>query len=149
MEEESRFPTSRQGQVRRGPKGDPSHKHSKSQRRKKRSTSSGKDRCESQGDAETSESGSHPWMGETGQGDWTEDESSTFHQSETEGGVEGLPGRMDRGWEEVSSFATMVWKIDLKNKTLSQMAVVLVKLIGHCPGMLGPLAQETLRSAAS
>ena len=57
--------------------------------------------------------------------------------------------RSSRDWSEVSEFSTMVWKLDLKNKTLSQLAITLVKLIGHCPGMLGPLAQRTLTAAAS
>ena len=95
------------------------------------------------------ESDSTSWLGEATEGSWATDESRSRCQSETEGSAEDHVTRASRDWSEVSEFSTMVWKLDLKNKTLSQLAITLVKLIGHCPGMLGPLAQRTLTAAAS
>ena len=106
----------------------------------------------SRGEQETGsgyESDSASWLGEASEGSWASDESRLRCESETEGSAEDHVTRAAPDWSEVSEFPTMIWKLDLKNKTLSQLAITLVKLIGHCPGMLGPLAQRTLTAAAS
>ena len=87
-------------------------------------------------------------MGESEEG-WNSDGSRSLHQSEEEGGPAGLKTRMERDWEEVSDFATLVWKTDTRGKSFSQLAVSLVQFIGHCPGMLGELAGDVLFDAAS
>ena len=136
------FAHARKSPVRRKPKGGPRRERKEPEPEEARSNwrkSRSPEECWS-----SSESG----LGEGEEG-WASDASRSLHQSEEEGGFAGLSTRMERDWEEVSEFATLVWKTDVRGKSFSQLAVLLVQFIGHCPGMLGKLAGDILFDAAS
>eukprot|EP00438_Fugacium_kawagutii_P027734 Skav224787 [mRNA] locus=scaffold764:4437:22368:+ [translate_table: standard] len=51
-------------------------------------------------------------------------------------------------WEEVRRFAYNCWKMDAGSKSMSQMAVLLVQLVHHCPGVVGKHSEDLLNSAS-
>eukprot|EP00438_Fugacium_kawagutii_P027760 Skav215993 [mRNA] locus=scaffold4693:119449:124700:+ [translate_table: standard] len=58
----------------------------------------------------------------------------------------GLEERED--WQAVRRFAYNCWQMDTAGKSLSQMAVMLVQVVHHCPGVLGEHSSALLDSAS-
>lgn len=52
-------------------------------------------------------------------------------------------------WEEVRVFAYNVWKMEVANKSMSQFAILLVRTVHHCPGLVGQHSQRLLAAAIS
>ena len=88
-------------------------------------------------------------MAESSEDGWGELSSETFRKSEKDGGLEALKVREEQDWESVRRFATLLWSMDFQNKSYSQLAILLVKVVNSCPGMLGDLAEAILKTTAS
>eukprot|EP00438_Fugacium_kawagutii_P005526 Skav227070 [mRNA] locus=scaffold72:1057412:1062770:- [translate_table: standard] len=52
-------------------------------------------------------------------------------------------------WEEVRVFCYNVWKMETSNKSMSQFASLLVRMVHNCPGVIGDHSKRLLERAIS
>lgn len=75
---------------------------------------------------------------------------SSSERCESEASIEIAAEEMAKEeWEKVRKFAYNVWNLGTQGKSLSQLAVQLVKLVRHCPGVLGDHSKRLVEQSAS
>ena len=145
-----RFPSPKQGEVQRAGGADSAGKSKREKpieaRRRRSPSPSEESRHKSRG---RSSSASQSGLDQASEGSWGELSSETLRESEKDGGAEALKSREEQDWESVRAFSSLLWGMDFQNKSYSQLAVSLVRIINACPGMLGDLADAVLRTTAS
>eukprot|EP00438_Fugacium_kawagutii_P019945 Skav209628 [mRNA] locus=scaffold4224:30594:35975:+ [translate_table: standard] len=77
------------------------------------------------------------------EGSWSTSSQRSVSIAPPEGGPEE-----DFEWAEVRRFAYNCWKLDTSSKSMSQMAVVLVQVVHHCPGVVGAHSKELIEAAS-
>ena len=145
-----RFPSPKQSEVQRAGGVDTPGKSARQKpretRRRDDPSPSEESRDESRG---RPSSASQSGLDQASEGSWGELTSETLRESEKDGGAEAIKSREEQDWESVRAFSSLLWGMDFQNKSYSQLAVSLVRIINACPGMLGDLAEAVLRTTAS
>ena len=79
---------------------------------------------------------------------WSTSASRSINKPSPEGSLQAR-GQESVEARQVREFACKVWELDVYGKSLSQMAVYLVKALHMCPGFLGEYAHNLTFGAAS